>query len=236
MTKGRIRAILFIIIILLVGAVVASWLTGKDRANDPGIIDIPVNTPDLVIDDSQPSQPADTQPTPAAAPNTPIPVPTPTPAPAATPAPTATPEPTPTPSPTPSAEPQPVGKDMGSGTFKSTTGTWLDLRADWTAVATGGTQVQITVVVSIDSYSLHLAAVPNSVNLSLGGQFVSLDGPAVDYDGRAALNTVLGTRTFTLDLADAPYSLAVEWHFGGTYGGTQLDVIECGGTIVLNDG
>ena len=212
MTKGRIRAILIIITTLLVAAVVVSWLTGKDRAPEPTVV-VETPTPDLVIDD-----------TPAPAPqNTPAPTPSPTP----TPAPTPTPEPTP--------EPQPVGTVLGSGTFKSTTGTWLDLRADWTAVSSGDTQVQITVVVSIDSYSLHLAAVPKSVNLSLGGQFVSLDGPAVDYDGRAALNTVLGTKTFTLDRSAAPYSLAVEWHFGGTYGGTPLDVIECGGTISLSE-
>lgn len=236
MTKGRIKAILFIIVFLLVAAVVASWATGKDKPKEPAAVTTTVDTPDLVIGDDQQARPPET-PSPATT-ATPIPVatPSPTPAPTPTPAaePTPTPAPTPTPTPAPSVEPIPSGEVLGSGTFKSTTGTWLDIHADWTARSSGGAQAQITVVVSIDSYSLHLAAVPNSVNLSLGGQFVSLDAPAVDYDGRAAINTPIATKTFTVDLADAPYSLAVEWHFGGTYGGQQLDVIECGGTIKLD--
>ena len=225
MTRGRIKAILFIIVFLLVAAVIVSWLTGRDKPVEPPAITADMGTPDIVIDDPVPSM-------------TPIPVatPTPTPTPADTPAPTPAPTPTPTPTPTPEPTPEPIptGEELGSGSFKSTTGTWLDIRADWTARASGDSQAQITVVVSIDSYSLHLSAVPKSVNLSLAGQFVSLDAPGVDYDGSSAINTPIATKTFTVNLADAPYSLAVEWHFGGVYGGQPLDVIECGGSISLD--
>lgn len=90
---------------------------------------------------------------------------------------------------------------------------------------------------SLDSYSMHLQAVPNSVNISLDGQFVSLDAPAIDYDGNALINTELASKTFTIDLSSGQsktMTLAVEWHFGGTYGEVEVPVLECGGSISLS--
>lgn len=59
----------------------------------------------------------------------------------------------------------------------------------------------------------------------------------MDYDGAEAINTVLAEKTFTVDLAQGEsdsLTLAVEWHFGGTYGDVELPVIECGGSINLS--
>lgn len=234
--KGKITAVLFIIVFILMVAVVCTFLTGWDR-NEPGSpsdttdpsgnADITLMTPP--VDTVSPTQaPSSTAPivVVGSPDSTPIPAPTPTPSPAATPA------PTPTQAPVSS-----YGTALGSGSFRSSTGAKLDIQADWSAKTISSSQVEVTVTISLDSYSLHLKAVPNSVNVNLGGQYVSLDAPAVDYDGSALINTVLASKTFTVDLSEGQsddLNLAVEWHFGGTYGDVELPSIECGGTISLS--
>ena len=138
--------------------------------------------------------------------------------------------------PTPTPTPQ-YGDNLGSGTFKSETGVPINLRADWSVKTTSASQVEVTIKVSVDSYAIHLQAVPYAVKLNVNGEYVSMDAPAVDYDGSAATNTVFGSKTFTVNLSSgssANIPVAVEWHFGGTYGGEQVDVIECGGTISVS--
>lgn len=221
--KNKITAILFIVVFLLIVAVVFTFFSSFDKkpAETPGL---PSEEPgDAIIDYS----PESSQPVETVAPSQPAETPDPT------------PTPTPTPSPTPSAEPSApasYGDELASGSFKSDTGAKLDIHADWTAKTASSSQVEVTVKVMLDSYSLHLQAVPNSVNVNLAGQYVSLDAPAVEYDGAPALTTELASKTFTVDLAEgqsSDLSLAVEWHFGGSYGNMDLPVIECGGTISL---
>ena len=121
---------------------------------------------------------------------------------------------------------------LGSGSFRSNTGAKLDIIANWSAKSIGNNQAEVTVTVVLDSYSLHLNAVPGSVNLSLGGQYASLDGPEINYDGSDMLHTTLGSKSFIVDMG-SELSLAVEWQFGGTYSGIDLPVVECGGRISL---
>lgn len=221
--KNKITAILFIVVFLLVVAVVFTFFSSFDRDHSaPDATVIPTETPGITY-----------MPEPTQSVQTPEPT-----QPASTPVPT----PPPTPTPTPSAEPEPTqpvsyGADLGSGSFKSDTGAKLNIHADWSARTVSATQAEVTVKVILDSYSLHLQAVSNSVNLNLGGQYVSLNAPAVDYDGSEALSTELASKTFTVELSEGQsddLSLAVEWHFGGTYGDVELPVIECGGTISLS--
>ena len=145
------------------------------------------------------------------------------------PVPTATPAPTPTPA--------PVGQVLDSGSVRSQTGLPIDVRADWVATVLDSDRVQVQVTVVLESYALQLAESYKSVNVSVGDQYASCNSPAVDYDGSAKLETVLGTTTHTLYLAQGTsdvFPLAVEYHFGGTYSGEELPVIECGGSIVLS--
>lgn len=221
--KNKITAILFIVVFLLIVAVLFTFFSSLDKkpAETPSL---PSAEPsDVIIDYSpEPTQPVQTD-----APTQPVDTPAPTPP--------ATPTPTPTPSAEPSA-PVSYGGELGSGSFKSDTGAKLDIHADWSAKTVSSSQVEVTVKVILDSYSLHLQGVANSVNINLGGQYVSLDAPAVDYDGSAAISTELASKTFTVDLAEGQsddLSLAVEWHFGGSYGNMDLPVIECGGTVSL---
>ena len=222
--KGKVTAVLFIVVFLLIVAVICTFLTGQSlKPNNAEATEAPSGSAVITVVD----------PTAAAETSRPVSTPVSTPAATAKPTPTATPVPTATPTPTASV----TQTSLDSGSFSSATNAKLNIRADWSAQTAGSSQVEVTVKVSLDSYSIHLQAVPYSVNINLGGQYISLDAPAIDYDGNAMINTPLAEKTFTVDLAEGSstkLTLAVEWHFGGTYGGVELPVIECGGTIDLS--
>ncbi len=238
--RGRAAVVLFVIVFLLVAGVVGTFLTGRDAA--PEVTAPPAGDPagsaGVVVQEETPLPtatykiPVVTTPPGGTVPGVQTPVST---APAATPKPT---EDIVVVIPSPPATPQPVyGDALGSGSFSSDTGVGLNLQADWSARTVSSSQVEVTVSVSINSYSLHLAAMPGAVNLSLGGQYVSLDGPSVDYDGSGLINSSAGSRTFTLDLAEGEseaFHLDVAWNFGGSYQDVVLPSIECGGDIYLS--
>lgn len=235
--KGKATAVLFIIVFLLVVAVICTFLTSLDRRSEP---EPTPQTAAVVTAQPQPVQPT---PVPTNEVITPTPVTPPpastTPTPAATPAPstetTGTVETAPFAVPTESTGSQ--GAVLGSGTFRSSTGNNIDIRAEWEARTAGSSQVEVTVTVYLESYALHMMAVPNSVNISLNGQYASLGAPAVDYDGGPQISTKLASQTFTIECSEGDsrnVGLQVEWHFGGTYGGVEIPEIECGGEFVVS--
>ena len=95
MNKGRIKAVLLIVVFLLVVAVICSWLTGTDKKDEQpaDITNPPEESSNVIVIDPNGSQSTAPVTTPAP-PASSAPVPTPTPVP--TPAPTPTPTPTPT--------------------------------------------------------------------------------------------------------------------------------------------
>ena len=243
--KGKITAVLFILVFLLVVAVVFTFLTSLDRrreaeAAQPAGNEVVVteNTPTPAPVTPQPQQAADLpgeaqgQSTPVtAAPATPAPTPRPAAAVMETPMPAA------------DAMPAPggvadMGKLLGSGSFSSHTGAHIDIRADWEARVSGDTDISVRVTVYLNSYSIYVNALPNCVNIGLNGQYVSLDSPAISYDSNTALlTTELAAQSFTVQLAPGgsrDLDLQAEWHWGGTYGGEYIPVIECGGTLTVS--
>ena len=236
MSKGRIKAVLFIIVFLLVIAVAVNLLMDmqSERKADTTPTDDPyANT----VTPSVETQPAieTAQPTPAIAPST---------APTATHVP-ATPVPTqaPTPTPVPTATPEPVqpvipqGEVIGSGSFTSDTGTPLNLRADWTATVLDAERVEVTVNVYLVSYQIEVRELYNAVNVSVGDQYASADSPAIKWENNTKLETLLASTVHTLSLpsgSSASFPLAAQYQFGGTYSKVDLPVIECGGTIELS--
>ena len=87
---------------------------------------------------------------------------------------------------------------------------------------------------SAESYALHLNNVSDNVHVAVSGQYETMSQPSLDYDGSTAVKTTFGTRTFTVSLpqgSSGSIPVAVEWHFSGSIGGVELDVLECGGTI-----
>ena len=111
MNSGKIKAVLFIIVFLLVTAVVASWFVSRDPAEngDPAGASATIQPVDEL--------PVVITPEPTAVLITPQPKVTPS-IPKQTPAPTPAPTPVPTPIPTPEPTPEPVyGVTLGEGSF-----------------------------------------------------------------------------------------------------------------------
>ena len=236
MSKGRIKAVLFIIVFLLVIAVAVNLL--MDMQSERKADAAPTNDPYAnTVTPSIETQPAleTPQPTPAIAPST---APTATPVPA-----TQVPTQAPTPTPVPTATPEPVqpvipqGEVIGSGSFTSDTGTPLNLRADWTATVLDAERVEVTVNVYLVSYQIEVRELYNAVNVSVGDQYASADSPAIKWENNTRLETLLASTVHTLSLPSGSsnsFPVAVQYQFGGTYSKVELPVIECGGTIELS--
>lgn len=236
MSKGRIKAVLFIIVFLLVIAVAVNLL--MDMQSERKADAAPTNDPYAnTVTPSVETQPAleTPQPTPAIAPST---APTATPVPA-----TQVPTQAPTPTPIPTATPEPVqpvipqGEVIGSGSFTSDTGTPLNLRADWTATVLDAERVEVTVNVYLVSYQIEVRELYNAVNVSVGDQYASENSPAIKWENNTKLETLLASTVHTLSLpsgSSASFPLAAQYQFGGTYSKVDLPVIECGGTIELS--
>ena len=132
----------------------------------------------------------------------------------------------------------PTGTSLGSGSFRSDSGTSINVHADWNAVVSGTNTVDITVTAYVDSYSLYTTASPDVLNIAVDGQYFSLASPAIEIPTTTQpLSTQINSRTVTVTLSGGEtrnIPVEVIWHYRGTYGGTYLDSIECGGNITLS--
>ena len=87
-----------------------------------------------------------------------------------------------------------------------------------------------------ETYQINLIEVKNAVNVSVGDVFKTTGAPAVEWDQNVKIETLMGTTEHIIFLPQGTVDnlpLAVEYHFGGTYSGVELPVIECGGSIEL---
>lgn len=231
--KNKTSVVLLVFLFLLIVAIVFVVLSSLDKKLNPP--DEPAEPAEAEYTDLVEPSP---EPTEVAVETVVTPAPTPEPTPVV---PTMAPFPV-VETPVPSTVPMPVptekpGDPLGSGSFKSRTNTGLDVRAEWSAETYGDTMAKVRVTVYVDSWSLVLNAAEKTVNISLSGQYVSLDAPAVVHRENTALSTEIGTATFTVPLAageSTTQNLQVEWHYNGTYGGMSIPSIECGGEIPLS--
>ena len=214
-TKTKIAATLFIVLFLVLIALIVALVAGNttgEKASD-------------YVDGGQMAnaiQAALTDPTaaPAAATQAPAASPAPTAAPAATPEPTAAPTPEPTPAPTPTPAPEVYGTALGSGSFTSDTGTYLNIEADWTAVTADSGHVELTVTVYATHYALNCTSYP-SLYITVNGETKQLQSPEIDYSGSALSKTELNHATFSIAVASGQsitLPMEVRWNFNGIYG------------------
>ena len=229
MKNGKFAAVLFIVFFLLAVALICFWLTGKDSAEPPAADVSGTMEPQIVVvgPDSGTTS-GDNSGT-----GTGTTTPAPTAAPASTPTPTATPAPTPPPTPAPAVTPEP-NRQLNSGSFMSDTGVPMNIKVEWSVSTSGSSQAEVTVKVSLDSYSLHMSEVPGSVVIDLNGSTATLGNPSVNYDGNTKLNTPFGSKTFTVNLSSGEsmsLPLSVTWHFGGKYSKVDLTDIVASGTV-----
>lgn len=146
--------------------------------------------------------------------------------------PTETAQPTlePTPSPTPSPTPTPAPAAT-SGSFKSDTGTGLNIVADWTLTPNGDGTSTLTLKLSAESYSLYTVDSWHAAKLELGGSSWEFDTKAIEYEGPGLGTNELGTLTATISSSAVPATATLTWNFQGSYGGTELPKIVATGTI-----
>lgn len=236
MTSGKIKAVLFIIVFLLIVAVVASWFVSRDEPSAPAA------EPEAAA----PSVTADTEvvvtPEPTAVLITPAPKPSqapqPTPAPTPIPTPSPTPEPLfPLPTETETPVPFVAGETLGSGRIQTQNGLGIDLIADWSAVAVSADEIRLDVDVSLFSGALYTGEGGRAVLISAGGQYATLEAPLISFDGPGMATHALGSHSFTLSAPagqSTALSLVVNWQYNGKYGDVSIPSLECGGTINLS--
>lgn len=226
MNKGKIKAILFIVLFLLVLAAAVTLLLDLERQDREAAFTVPTPRGTAV--------PALTIP-PVVTP-VPTPVPTYMPTPAPTPVPTPIPTPPPTPAPTPT--PVQVGQIIGTGTFTSETGVPMNIQANWTAKILDENRVRVTVEVNIVSYSLNILRSANALSVSVGDSYETADTPTLNVDNNTALETNhLATTEHTIPLAagqSGSFPVQVQYLFRGVYFQRQIDTVECGGSITLS--
>ena len=199
---------LMLILALVVIIVLASIFILRGRpAEDSGKADAPVVTAAPPRDTDAPD-PAGAVETPAAT------------APIVTREPIQTPAPSPAPAPTPAPTPKPTPIPAESeGTFRSDTGTGLNLSVDWKTYTTGG-QRKLQADVYIVSYSIFTSYQWKSITLTVGDKAWSADCSGFSYEGKDQISTKAAT--FTVDAPPAGTPASVEWYYGGSYSGKDL--------------
>ena len=135
----------------------------------------------------------------------------------------AAPTPTPTPTPTPAVS-------ASSGSFRSDTGTGLNIVVDWT-LTPGASGATLAFTVSTESYSLYNNGAWHALSVQVGGSTYEFDTEAISCDGPGLETNELSTGTIQLSSSDIPAAVTVNWHFQGSYGGTELETISASGTV-----
>ena len=169
-----------------------------------------------------------------------------TPAPEATKAPLATPEPAETfqpapteaPTPEPSAEPTPAPTaepaapapgTIASGSFRSDTGTALNLVADWQAVSVSDTTARLTITLSLESYSLDIGERRGNLLTFNGEEYYFLTDP-IEISGGDFVKTQIYVWSQEIPLAQLSFELAVKWNLLGSYSKKEMEAIELSGS------
>ena len=154
---------------------------------------------------------------------------------------TAAPGSTPSPinTPMPTAEIPESGSESGlvdaSGTFRSDTGTALNLVADWECISVSAKNVRLTITLSLESYSLSVGE-RTANQLVLNGMPITYHTQALEVPSGGLSKTELYTWSETLTLMEdgsLHQDLYAFWVFSGTYSGVQIDQLELSGHIAV---
>lgn len=130
----------------------------------------------------------------------------------------------------------PSGEIICSGSITSSTGTVLNVVADWDACVYDYDNAKLIVNVSISHSSLTMASVPSGVSVTVNGRTSYLDVPAVSFTG-GMTSTDVGSCSFVVPVRSSSvkeYPIRVDWSFGGSYSGVRLDTITASGSAVIS--
>ena len=167
-----------------------------------------------------------------------------TPAPEPTDGPLATPEPMetfqpapentaqPTPEPLPEATEEPVivnPNQLASGSFRSDTGTALNLVADWRAAAIDATTARITVTLSLESYSLDIGERRGNILTFNGEDYYFVTDP-IEIAGGDFVKTQIYVWSQEIPMSELSFDLSVRWNLRGSYSKKEMEAIELSGS------
>ncbi len=168
----------------------------------------------------------------------PTPKPTPEPAPTFEPAPegsqpTAAPIPEATPAPSSqtapdSTETAPAGPSLAWGSFRSDTGTALNLVADWTISPVNEETAKITVNLSLESYSLDVGERRGNT-LTFNGQDYSFMTDPIEI-GSGFHKTLIYIWSREIERSQLGFDLSIVWNLKGSYSGQAMETVELSGS------
>jgi hypothetical protein len=155
-----------------------------------------------------------------------------TPAPAETfqPAPSSEPVQTPEPLPQPTEEPVIVNPNqLASGSFRSDTGTALNLIAEWRAVSVTEDTARMTITLYLESYSLDIGERRGNLLTFNGEEYYFLTDP-IEISGGDFVKTQIYVWSQEIPLAQLSFELAVKWNLLGSYSKKEMEAIELSGS------
>lgn len=126
---------------------------------------------------------------------------------------------------------QPSGTTIKSGSFASSTGTNLNIHANYTVVISDSNTVAVTVSSSL-SHS-NLTANSASVTYSCDGQSGSVGTPSINGSGP----TSFGSKTFYVPLSagqSKTISIGASWPFNGTYSGVLITTVSGSTSVTIS--
>ena len=150
------------------------------------------------------------------------------------PAPENTAQPTPEPLPEETAEPVIVNPNqLASGSFRSDTGTALNLVADWRAAAIDATTARITVTLSLESYSLDIGERRGNILTFNGEDYYFVTDP-IEIAGGDFVKTQIYVWSQEIPMSELSFDLAVRWNLRGSYSKKEMEAIELSGSYVYD--
>ena len=153
------------------------------------------------------------------------------------PAPENTAQPTPEPLPEETEEPaEPVivnPNQLASGSFRSDTGTALNLVADWRAAAIDATTARITVTLSLESYSLDIGERRGNILTFNGEDYYFVTDP-IEIAGGDFVKTQIYVWSQEIPMSELSFDLAVRWNLRGSYSKKEMEAIELSGSYVYD--
>ena len=146
------------------------------------------------------------------------------------PGPEETPEPSEEPQPSPTPEPVIVNPSvLASGSFRSDTGTALNLVADWRIAAVTDTTARITVTLFLESYSLDIGERRSNI-LTFNGEDYYFMTDALEITGDSFEKTQIYVWSKEIGMSELSFDLAVRWNLRGSYSKKEMEAIELSGS------
>lgn len=218
MNKGKLKATIFILALLVLGAAIAAIATGRSVKNGGQSAADTAKTTQ--------SQQAQASETPSAQPSESA-------------QPSQSPEPSESPAPSESPEPtkEAVSRTVsGSGSFTSDTGTPLNLLVKYSASAKSGSEVNITFDLYLNCYTINATPKPGGASVTFNGKTYTMSTPEISSSSATPTSVKLCSTTVTVPLA-AGESISVpvsaSWAFGGKYSDIDLAAIDAAGTLAV---